>query len=521
MILAPLLDPDNMSDKQKAAIQLRKFKRAELEVADRVGKGAYGGVWQATLLDSKQDVVVKVMWPDPDLDPEDAKHESPGVERRETFKREIEIMRRVGTHPNIIGVLGATADSTCIVFEQAITDLHQIIKKQKRSLGLPTVIHILRDILLGVQYLHSNHFVHRDLKPANILVFKNFTCKLGDFGLAREFTDTDITVNNEVSTLWYRAPELLMGTPTYTTKIDIWSVGCIVLEMLTGRCQMMGDVNAVCDCPFKTHYNYNEDQLQKVFGLVGSPTKREHKALLSKMHCLKHFEHWPVRKAKLPVLIQESCTFARYMPAFKDDTDRAKQALKSALPEWEFVVTEMLSLDPARRPDVSQALELPLLSANEPSQQGGTSTSPAAGGVFQRAQSAPSAAAKPKAVGSNAATHSDDTQPGSQPILKRLLLNPFRRVTSSATPGGGPQADHVERASSKELLDATAAASVPASVAVRKPSRFSYFSRIKSAGSHHVLAGGNEQDMEPGYGTYKTTSDHPEASGAGPGHRQS
>ena len=305
-----------MSDKQKAAIQLRKFKRAELEVADRVGKGAYGGVWQATLLDTKQDVVVKVMWPEPDLDPEDAKHESPGVERRETFKREIEIMRRVGTHPNIIGVLGATADSTCIVFEQAITDLHQIIKKQKRSLGLPTVIHILRDILLGVQYLHSNHFVHRDLKPANILVFKNFTCKLGDFGLAREFTDTDITVNNEVSILWYRAPELLMGTPTYTTKIDIWSVGCIVLEMLTGRCQMMVDVNAVCDCPFKTHYNYNEDQLQKVFGLVGSPTKREHKALLSKMHCLKHFEHWPVRKARLPVLIQESCTFARYMPAF-------------------------------------------------------------------------------------------------------------------------------------------------------------------------------------------------------------
>ena len=115
MILAPLLDPDNMSDKQKAAIQLRKFKRAELEVADRVGKGAYGGVWQATLLDSKQDVVVKVMWPDPDLDPEDAKHESPGVERRETFKREIEIMRRVGTYPNIIGVLGATADS-CLLY---------------------------------------------------------------------------------------------------------------------------------------------------------------------------------------------------------------------------------------------------------------------------------------------------------------------------------------------------------------------------------------------------------------------
>jgi hypothetical protein len=102
---------------------------------------------QATVLDTHQEVVVKVVWPDADLDPEDAKNESPGQFRKDAFKREIEMMRRVGTHPNIIGVLGATADSTVIVFEEALTDLHVIIKKQKRSLSLPILRRCIRDIL--------------------------------------------------------------------------------------------------------------------------------------------------------------------------------------------------------------------------------------------------------------------------------------------------------------------------------------------------------------------------------------
>jgi serine/threonine protein kinase len=75
------------------------------------------------------------------------------------------MMRRVGSHPNIIGVLGATADSTVIVFEEALTDLHVVIKKQKRSLSLPLIVRVTRDILQGVEYLHDIKVVHRDLKP--------------------------------------------------------------------------------------------------------------------------------------------------------------------------------------------------------------------------------------------------------------------------------------------------------------------------------------------------------------------
>jgi serine/threonine protein kinase len=263
---------------------LRRFKRADLEVSDKIGKGAYGGVWQATVLDTKQEVVVKVMWPDADLDPEDAKNESPGQHRKDAFKREIEMMRRVGSHPNIIAVLGATADSTVIVFEEALTDLHVIIKKQKRSLSLPIIRRCTRDILKGVEYLHEIKVAHRDLKPANILVFKDMTCKLGDFGLAREFGDNqEMTVKNEVSTLWYRAPELLMGFATYLPIIDEWSTGCILLEMLTGRCSLMGRVEDVCDCPQPTHFNYNSDQLLKIFHLVGSAAGTQFVLLTSKV----------------------------------------------------------------------------------------------------------------------------------------------------------------------------------------------------------------------------------------------
>ena len=400
------------------------------QVSEKIGKGAYGGVWQATVLDTKQEVVVKVVWPDADLDPEDAKKESPGQHRKDAFKREIEMMRRVGKHPNIICMVGATADSTVIVFEEALTDLHVIIKKQKRSLSLPIVVRVTRDILLGVEYLHSINVVHRDLKPANILVFKDMTCKLGDFGLAREFVDTTLTVKNEVSTLWYRAPELLMGSATYTPKIDEWSSGCITLEMLTGRCPLMGRVEDVCDCPQQTHYNFNSDQLLKVFHLVGTPTDQD---LLSKMHCLKHFQSWPKHRATLDTIVTNMCTASRFRSA--DKPVASEEEVAAALPQWIEMMQAMLCTDPRKRWSSTQVLELPLLAVKKaaasaaPSKQTGASSTPDGGGMFQRTQSVPVPAAVTlngsSATISKDATHATVTKPA-----KKLLLNPFRRVAS-------------------------------------------------------------------------------------------
>ena len=105
--------------------KLRIFKRKAIEVADCIGKGAYGSVWQAYLLDEQSQereagdcVVVKVVWPDTDLDPaEVAEYGTPIKERTLAFQREIEMMELAGRHPNIINILGATRDSRVTVFE--------------------------------------------------------------------------------------------------------------------------------------------------------------------------------------------------------------------------------------------------------------------------------------------------------------------------------------------------------------------------------------------------------------------
>lgn len=204
-------------------------------------------MWQATVLDTKSEVVVKVVFPDPDLDPEESAKAHPSEEKLSSFRREIEIMSVLGKHPNITTILGITSDSRVLVLEEAISDLHQMIKNQKRSLSLAIARRWSRELLDGVAYLHSISVVHRDLKPSNMLIFKDMTLKLGDFGLAREAAPTEsLPVRREICTLWYRAPELIMGDASYTSRIDVWSAGCILLEMLVGRCATAGRVEEVC-----------------------------------------------------------------------------------------------------------------------------------------------------------------------------------------------------------------------------------------------------------------------------------
>ena len=165
------------------------------------------------------------------------------------------------------------------------------------------------DILKGVEYLHSIRVVHRDLKPANILVFKDLTVKIGDFGLAREFVNDKMIVRDEVSTLWYRAPELIMGAESYSSKIDEWSVGVIALEMLNGQCPLMGKVDYGCKCSEPSHFNYNSDQLKRIFHLLGSP--RNPKYLLG-LNCLRHFKDWPKQTRTLDEVVTSLCLKRRF-----------------------------------------------------------------------------------------------------------------------------------------------------------------------------------------------------------------
>ena len=91
----------------------------------------------------------------------------------------------------------------------------------------------MQQLLSGIAYCHAHRVLHRDLKPQNLLIDNRGTIKLADFGLARAFSLPVRTYTHEVVTLWYRAPEILLGTKTYSTAVDVWSLGCIFAEMVS------------------------------------------------------------------------------------------------------------------------------------------------------------------------------------------------------------------------------------------------------------------------------------------------
>uniref|UniRef100_A0A8D0GZR2 Mitogen-activated protein kinase n=1 Tax=Sphenodon punctatus TaxID=8508 RepID=A0A8D0GZR2_SPHPU len=156
--------------------------------------------------------------------------------------REIKILLRF-KHENIIGIndilRAASIDQmrdVYIVQDLMETDLYKLLKTQQ--LSNDHICYFLYQILRGLKYIHSANVLHRDLKPSNLLI--NTTCdlKICDFGLARiadpEHDHTGF-LTEYVATRWYRAPEIMLNSKGYTKSIDIWSVGCILAEMLSNR----------------------------------------------------------------------------------------------------------------------------------------------------------------------------------------------------------------------------------------------------------------------------------------------
>jgi len=181
--------------------------------------------------------------------------------------REIHVMAHFD-HPNIVRlvrVIRPKADSIrsfaqlYLVTEVMETDLHRVIHS-RQDLTSDHISYFLYQLLCGLKHLHSGGVLHRDLKPSNLLVNADCQLKVCDFGLARESEATVSTALTEyVVTRWYRAPEVLLSGGRYRESIDVWSVGCILGELLLRRPLFPGE-------------NYLH-QLQLIIQTLGSPAE--------------------------------------------------------------------------------------------------------------------------------------------------------------------------------------------------------------------------------------------------------
>lgn len=221
-----------------------------------IGEGAYGMVVSAFDNETKTKVAIKKISP--------FEHQT----YCQRTLREIKILTRFN-HENIIDIRDIIRATTMDLMKDVYivqclmeTDLYKLLKTQR--LSNDHICYFLYQILRGLKYIHSANVLHRDLKPSNLLL--NTTCdlKICDFGLARVADpDHDHTgfLTEYVATRWYRAPEIMLNSKGYTKSIDIWSVGCILAEMLSNRPIFPGK-----------HYL---DQLNHILGILGSPSNED------------------------------------------------------------------------------------------------------------------------------------------------------------------------------------------------------------------------------------------------------
>lgn len=154
-----------------------------------------------------------------------------------------------------------------LVFEYMDIDLHTVIREN--ILKDKHKQYIVYQVAKAIKYLHNAELLHRDLKPSNVLLNADCLVKVCDFGLVRsvaKFEDQEPAIMSEyVATRWYRAPEILLGSHTYTKGVDIWSFGCMMAELLRGKPLFAG--------------NSTLNQLEKVLSWTGTPSAADVQAL--------------------------------------------------------------------------------------------------------------------------------------------------------------------------------------------------------------------------------------------------
>eukprot|EP01083_Nonionella_stella_P214842 773772_1 len=225
-----------------------------------IGEGTYGVVYKARNTKNNEWVALKRMYMEDDNE---------GIPS--TTIREIALLKQLN-HPNIVELKSIFFENSSnasksgdlyLVFEYCTADLKKFMNKYKNTpLSIKQIKSYLHQILNGISYCHSMSILHRDIKPQNILINeKTGQIKITDFGLSRCYILPNRTWTHEIITLWYRPPEVLLGCKNYSIYVDIWSIGCVLAEMLNNNKPLFRGDSEI-------------SQLMQIFMKCGTPNAR-------------------------------------------------------------------------------------------------------------------------------------------------------------------------------------------------------------------------------------------------------
>lgn len=286
------------------------LKTDAFEKLDKVGQGTYSSVFQAREVETGRMVALKKVRLDT------LQHESIRF-----MAREIIILRTLD-HPNVMKLEGIItsqlSNSIYLVFEYMEHDLAGLLSNPDVKFTDSQIKCYMRQLLSGLEHFHLRGIMHRDIKVSNILVNNEGILKIGDFGLANTVSpNSKHPLTSRVVTLWYRPPELLMGSTNYGVTVDLWSVGCVFAELFMGKPILKGRTEV--------------EQLHKIFKLCGSPPD----------------EFW--KKNKLPL-----ATMFKPQISYESSLEERCQGF---LPGTAVSLLQtLLSVDPSKRGTASSAL---------------------------------------------------------------------------------------------------------------------------------------------------------------------